>query len=138
MVGDDETGAGACNCGGEWRALPSPRYDEPCAVRRIVRALLGLADRGATLRAGQQVALVGAGQLGPDRRLFIWRATSTGCGGSSAVGILEASMSRYLVERFKAHANIAILTGPTVTALEGHDGHLKAVSCRTRAAPARR
>jgi thioredoxin reductase (NADPH) len=44
---------------------------------------------------------------------------------------LAANMSRYLVERITATPNIEILTETTVTALEGQDGILEAVRCRS-------
>jgi thioredoxin reductase (NADPH) len=40
-------------------------------------------------------------------------------------------MSRYLVERITATPNIEILTETTVSALEGQDGVLDAIHCRS-------
>ena len=40
-------------------------------------------------------------------------------------------MSRYLVERIAARPNIEVLTQTTVTALEGQDGILEAIRCRS-------
>src|SRR5215831_13881363 len=40
-------------------------------------------------------------------------------------------MSRYLVERITATPNIEILTETTVTALDGQDGILKTIRCRS-------
>jgi len=63
-VGDDETVQARTVGRGERGAISSSRYGEPHAVRRIVRALLGLADRGAALqRSGS-----GAGRRGQFRR----------------------------------------------------------------------
>ena len=45
---------------------------------------------------------------------------------------LDASMSRYLVDRIAARPNIEILTETTVTALEGQDGILEAIRCRSQ------
>jgi thioredoxin reductase (NADPH) len=45
---------------------------------------------------------------------------------------LDASMSRYLVERINARPNVEILTETTVTALEGQDGILEAIRCRSQ------
>ena len=45
---------------------------------------------------------------------------------------LEASMSRYLVDRITARPNVEILTETTVTALEGQDGILEAIRCRSQ------
>ena len=82
------------------------------------RALLGLADRGAALRrpgsrAGRrrQFGRPGgrlSGQPGR-RRSGCWRAATS----------LEASMSRYLVERIEAQPNIEVLTGTEVTGAGG-------------------
>ena len=44
---------------------------------------------------------------------------------------LAANMSRYLVERITAAPNIEILTETTVTALDGQDGILEAIRCRS-------
>ena len=41
-------------------------------------------------------------------------------------------MSRYLVERIAARPNVEVLTETTVTALEGQDGVLEAIRCRSR------
>jgi len=43
---------------------------------------------------------------------------------------LEASMSRYLVQRIKAQPNIEVLTKTEITALEGHEGELESVRWR--------
>jgi Mg2+ and Co2+ transporter CorA len=45
---------------------------------------------------------------------------------------LEASMSRYLVDRITARPNVEILTETTVTALEGQDGILEAIRCHSQ------
>jgi thioredoxin reductase (NADPH) len=44
---------------------------------------------------------------------------------------LAANMSRYLVERIAATPNIEILTETTVTALDGQDGILEEIRCRS-------
>jgi thioredoxin reductase (NADPH) len=44
---------------------------------------------------------------------------------------LDANMSRYLVERIAARPNIEVLTQTVVTALEGRDGILEAIRCRS-------
>jgi thioredoxin reductase (NADPH) len=41
-------------------------------------------------------------------------------------------MSRYLVERIAARPNVEVLTETTVAALEGQDGVLEAIRCRSR------
>ena len=45
---------------------------------------------------------------------------------------LDASMSRYLVERITARPNVEVVTETTVSALEGRDGVLEAIRCRSR------
>jgi thioredoxin reductase (NADPH) len=44
---------------------------------------------------------------------------------------LEANMSRYLVERITARPNVEILSETTVTGLQGRDGILEAIRCRS-------
>jgi len=44
---------------------------------------------------------------------------------------IGANMSRYLVERITARPNVEILTETKVTALEGQDGILEAIRCRS-------
>ncbi len=85
----------------------------------------------ARLCAGQDVALVGGGNSAGQAAVYL---------ASNAARVwlivrgpdLAASMSRYLVERIRATPNIEILTGTTVTALEGRDGLLQAIRCRAR------
>jgi thioredoxin reductase (NADPH) len=83
------------------------------------------------LCTGQEVALVGAGNSAGQAVVYlssqvakVWlivRGTS-----------LDASMSRYLVERIAARPNVEVLTETTVSALEGQDGVLEAIRCRSR------
>jgi thioredoxin reductase (NADPH) len=83
----------------------------------------------ARLCAGQEVALVGGGNSAGQAAVYLASQVAKVClivRGSS----LEASMSRYLVERIGATPNIEILTGTAVTALEGRDGILEAIRCR--------
>ena len=85
----------------------------------------------ARLCAGQDVALVGGGNSAGQAAVYL---------ASHAARVwlivrgpdLAASMSRYLVERIRATPNIEVLTGTTVTALEGRDGILQAIRCRAR------
>ena len=84
----------------------------------------------AQLCAGQQVALVGAGNSAgqaavylADRVAKVWMLVR-GAG-------LSATMSRYLVERITATPNIEILYRTSVTALDGADGVLEAISSRS-------
>ena len=85
----------------------------------------------ARLCAGQEVALVGAGNSAGQAVVYL----------SSQVAKvwlivrgpnLGANMSRYLVERVTARPNVEVLTETTVTALEGQDGVLEAIRCRSR------
>jgi thioredoxin reductase (NADPH) len=83
----------------------------------------------AQLCAGQEVALVGAGNSAgqaavylADRVAKVWMIVR----GQS----LSASMSRYLVERITATPNIEILHQTSVSSLEGKDGILQTVRCR--------
>ncbi|MER9140618.1 FAD-dependent oxidoreductase [Mesorhizobium sp. M0830] len=84
------------------------------------------------LCAGQEVALVGAGNSAGQAAVYLAsharKVTLLARGGS-----LEASMSRYLVERIRAQPNIEVLTGTEVEALEGDGGNLAAVRWRNRA-----
>jgi thioredoxin reductase (NADPH) len=84
----------------------------------------------ARLCAGQEVALVGAGNSAGQAVVYlssrvakVWLIVR---GGS-----LDASMSRYLVERIAALPNVEILTETTVTALDGRSGVLEAIRCRS-------
>jgi thioredoxin reductase (NADPH) len=83
------------------------------------------------LCAGQEVALVGAGNSAGQAAVYlsslakkVWLVVR----GPS----LNASMSRYLVERITATPNIEILPQTAVTALEGQENVLHAIRCRSR------
>ncbi|PTE06912.1 FAD-dependent oxidoreductase [Mesorhizobium helmanticense] len=85
----------------------------------------------ARLCAGQEVALVGAGNSAGQAAVYL--ASHVGkvwllARGSS----LDASMSRYLVERIRAQPNIEVLTGTEIEALDGHEGNLATVRWRDR------
>ncbi|MBB6409855.1 thioredoxin reductase [Mesorhizobium sangaii] len=86
----------------------------------------------ARLCQGQEVALVGAGNSAGQAAVYLAshvRKVALLARGSS----LDASMSRYLVERIKAQPNIEVLTGTEVEALEGDEGNLSTVRWRNRA-----
>ena len=79
------------------------------------------------LCAGQEVALVGAGNSAGQAVVYlasrvakVWLIVR----GRS----LEASMSRYLVERIRGLPNVEVVTGARVTGVEGQDGVLDAVT----------
>jgi thioredoxin reductase (NADPH) len=80
---------------------------------------------------GQEVALVGGGNSAGQAAVYlssqvakVWMIVR----GPS----LEANMSRYLVDRINARPNVEVLTKTTVTALEGQDGILEAIRCRSQ------
>jgi thioredoxin reductase (NADPH) len=84
----------------------------------------------AQLCSGQEVALVGAGNSAgqaavylADRVAKVWMIVR----GRS----LGVSMSRYLVERIAATPNIEILYNTSISALDGSDGMLQAIRCRS-------
>jgi thioredoxin reductase (NADPH) len=83
----------------------------------------------AKLCAGQEVALVGAGNSAGQAAVYL--ATQV-----SKVWLLvrgpdlAASMSRYLVDRIGGLSNVEVLTQTTVTGLVGHDGMLEAIRWR--------
>ncbi|UVK42772.1 FAD-dependent oxidoreductase [Mesorhizobium sp. AR07] len=89
----------------------------------------------ARLCQGQEVALVGAGNSAGQAAVYLAsharKVALLARGGS-----LDASMSRYLVERIRAQPNIEVLTGTEVEALEGDEGSLGAVRWRNRASGA--
>ena len=91
----------------------------------------------ARLCAGQEVALVGAGNSAGQGAVYL----------ASQVrkvyllvrgGGLAASMSRYLVDRIEGVSNIEVVTGAEVTATEGEHGVLERLTWRTRDGETRR
>ncbi|MDP1639531.1 MAG: FAD-dependent oxidoreductase [Hyphomicrobium sp.] len=83
----------------------------------------------ANLCARQEVALVGAGNSAGQATVYlasrakkVWLLAR---GGS-----LEATMSRYLVDRIRGLSNVEVLTNSEVTALEGNEGRLEAIRWR--------
>ena len=84
----------------------------------------------AQLCAGQEVGLVGAGNSAAQAAVYlaarvarVWMIIR----GPS----LAASMSHYLVERIAATPNIQVLPHTSIAALEGEDGILRAIRCRS-------
>ncbi|TIP10359.1 MAG: thioredoxin reductase, partial [Mesorhizobium sp.] len=77
----------------------------------------------ARLCRDQEVALVGAGNSAGQAAVFlasqVRKVTLLARRDS-----LDATMSRYLVERIVAQPNIEVLTETEVEALDGHDGNL--------------
>jgi thioredoxin reductase (NADPH) len=86
----------------------------------------------AKLCAGQEVALVGAGNSAGQAAVYLASQVSKVWLLIRARD-LAASMSRYLVDRITGLPNVAILTQTTVTDLEGRDGVLEAVRWRRHA-----
>jgi thioredoxin reductase (NADPH) len=83
----------------------------------------------AKLVAGQEVALVGAGNSAGQATVYlaaqaakVWLIVR----GSS----LEASMSRYLVDRIRGLENVTLVTEAEIVGLEGSNGNLHAVRWR--------
>jgi thioredoxin reductase (NADPH) len=78
------------------------------------------------LCANQEVVLVGAGNSAGQAAVYL---------ASQGVKVwmlvrrsdLGATMSRYLVERIRGLANVQVVTGATLSGLEGRDGMLEAV-----------
>jgi thioredoxin reductase (NADPH) len=84
----------------------------------------------ARLCAGQEVALVGGGNSAGQAAAYLASHVAKVWLIVRGPG-LDSSMSRYLVERITATPNIEILTHTAVFALEGRDGILEAIRCRS-------
>jgi thioredoxin reductase (NADPH) len=83
----------------------------------------------AKLSANQEVALVGAGNSAGQAAVYL----ASQCVKVSMLvrrGDLATTMSRYLVDRIRGLNNIEVVTGATVSGLEGNDGVLEAVRWR--------
>ena len=85
----------------------------------------------ARLCANQEVALVGAGNSAGQAAVYL---ASQGAKVYMLVrrSDLSETMSRYLVDRISSLANIEVVTGATISSLEGRDGVLDAVRWRQR------
>ena len=85
----------------------------------------------AKLCANQEVALVGAGNSAGQAAVYL---ASQGAKVSMLVrrSDLAETMSRYLVDRIGSLPNIEVVTGATISALEGRDGVLNAVRWKPR------
>src|SRR6266481_2648988 len=83
----------------------------------------------AKLCAGQEVALVGAGNSAGQAAVYL--ASQVAKVWLLARGPdLAASMSRYLVDRIAGLSNVGIVTRAQVSGLEGNDGMLQAIRWR--------
>ncbi|AZO20814.1 cyclic nucleotide-binding domain-containing protein [Mesorhizobium sp. M1E.F.Ca.ET.045.02.1.1] len=85
----------------------------------------------ARLCREQEVALVGAGNSAGQAAVYlasqVRKVTLLARRDS-----LDATMSRYLVERIEAQPNIEVLTETEIEALDGHEGNLDQVRWRNR------
>jgi thioredoxin reductase (NADPH) len=85
----------------------------------------------ARLCAEQEVALVGAGNAAGQATVYLASRVAKVWFLVRGPG-LEASMSRYLIDRIAARPNVEVLTQTEVSALEGHGGVLEAIRWRHR------
>jgi thioredoxin reductase (NADPH) len=76
------------------------------------------------------VALVGAGNTAGQAAVYLSSQVAQAW-LIVRVPSLDVSLSRYLVDRVAALPNVEILTQTTVAALEGQDGILQAIRCRS-------
>jgi thioredoxin reductase (NADPH) len=85
----------------------------------------------ARLCGDHEVALVGAGNSAGQAAVYL---ASQGAKVSMLVrrSDLAETMSRYLVDRIRTLSNIEVVTGATISALEGRDGLLNAVWWKRR------
>lgn len=91
----------------------------------------------AKLCAGQEVALVGAGNSAGQATVYL--ASQVGKVRMLVRGpSLAASMSRYLVDRIEGLANVEVLTRTEISGLEGVNGALEAISWRNGIGDTRR
>jgi thioredoxin reductase (NADPH) len=114
-------------CGARYRRLDIPNLApfEGASVHYWASPL------EARLCGGQEVALVGGGNSAGQAVVFLaarTRKVSMLVRGPS----LEATMSRYLVDRIAALPNVELVCHAEVTALEGEDASLQAVTWRDR------
>jgi len=91
----------------------------------------------ARLCSGEEVALVGAGNSAGQAAVYL-AAQVTRVWLLARGRSLEASMSRYLIERIRAQSNIELAFETEVCALEGEAGALQAIICRDRSGVATR
>lgn len=109
-------------CGARYRRLDVPNLSE----FEMSSVHYWASPLEANLCAQQEVALVGAGNSAGQAVVYlasrakkVWLLAR---GGS-----LDASMSRYLVDRISNLPNVEVLLHAEVTALEGSDGRLEAI-----------
>src|SRR4029077_15220832 len=84
----------------------------------------------AKLCAGQEVALVGAGNSAGQAVVYL--ASQVAKVWLIVRGAdLAASMSRYLVDRIAGLSNVEVVTRAQISGLEGRDGILETIRCRS-------
>jgi len=112
-------------CGVRYRRLDVPNLSE----FEMTSVHYWASPLEANLCARQEVALVGAGNSAGQATVYlasrakkVWLLAR---GGS-----LEATMSRYLVDRIRGLSNVEVLTNAEVTGLEGSNGRLEAIRWR--------
>jgi thioredoxin reductase (NADPH) len=110
--------------GARYRRLGVPRLEEfeGSSVHYWASPMEG------QLCAGEEVALVGGGNSAGQAVVFL-------AGQAKAVTLLvrkplAATMSAYLIERIEALANVEVVTGVEIGALDGADGQLEAIVWR--------
>lgn len=82
------------------------------------------------LCSGQHVALVGGGNSAGQAAVYL--AAQTAQVTLIARRPLQDTMSSYLIDRIAATANIDVVTGAEITAIDGHDGIMEAIRWRKR------
>ena len=85
----------------------------------------------ARLCGGQEVVLVGAGNSAGQGAVYLASQAAKVWMLVRGPG-LEATMSRYMIERISATPNIEVLTGTEVSGLDGEGGNLEFVRWRPR------
>jgi thioredoxin reductase (NADPH) len=83
------------------------------------------------LCAGQEVALVGAGNSAGQAVVYLASQVRKVWMLVRGPG-LEASMSRYLIDRIRSLPNVEVVTHAEVRELKSHDGQLEAIRWRIR------
>ncbi len=113
--------------GARYRRLDVPRLEEfeGSAVHYWASPL------EASLSKGRDVALVGGGNSAGQAVVYLAEA-------ARHVTLivrrpLEETMSHYLIDRLRGLTNVEIVTGAEVSALEGNEGQLDAITIRDRA-----
>ena len=112
-------------CGARYRRLDVPNLDE----FEMTSVHYWASPLEANLCSRQEVALVGAGNSAGQATVYLAsRAKKVWL--MARGGSLEATMSRYLVDRIRSLSNVEVLTNAEVTGLEGSNGRLEAIRWR--------